>query len=192
MRASTQIPLGERGFVLVSSLLLLVVVMILAVSMFRNFGIEERIAGNLREKHRALHAAESAQQFAEWWLTSGDNVNQVFNCNALLNANLNQGQVCSNSLPTVVADVTAVPWQLNGADIGVDYTPPTMSIAAASAAGTYFQAPRYYISLLGVSATGQGNIYQIDAVGYGGTANTVAVVESTYLVDLGVRDLGAP
>ena len=27
-----------------------------------------------------------------------------------------------------------------------------------------------------------GEVYQIDALGYGGTANTVAIVESTYLI----------
>ena len=193
MIAAASLPsLAERGFVMVSSLLLLVVVTIIAISMFRSFGIEEKIAGNMREKHRALHAAESAQQYAEWWLTSGENINQVFNCNALQNANLNQGQVCLNALPTVVADVTAVPWQIAGADVGVDYTPPTMNVAATSAVGTYFQTPRFYISLLGASASGQGTVYQIDAVGYGGTANAVAVVESTYLVAAGVKDLGAP
>jgi type IV pilus assembly protein PilX len=190
--AASNPSLAQRGFVMVTSLLLLVVVTIIAISMFRSFGIQEKITGNMREKHRALHAAESAQQYAEWWLTSGENINQVFNCNALQNANLNQGQVCLNSLPTVVADVTAVPWQIAGADVGVDYTPPTMNVTATSAVGTYFQTPRFYISLLGASASGQGTVYQIDAVGYGGTANAVAVVESTYLVAAGVRDLGAP
>jgi type IV pilus assembly protein PilX len=192
MRAMTNNALAQRGFVMVSSLLLLLVVTIIAISMFRSFGIQERIAGNMREKHRALHAAESAQQYAEWWLTSGDNENQLFNCNALQNANLNQGQVCLNTLPTVVADVTAVPWQIGGVDVGTDYTPPTMNVTAATNVGTYIQAPRFYISLLGASAAGQGNVYQIDAVGYGGTANAVAVVESTYLVTAGVKDLGAP
>ena len=192
IRAMTNNALAQRGFVMVSSLLLLLVVTIIAISMFRSFGIQERIAGNMREKHRALHAAESAQQYAEWWLTSGDNENQLFNCNALQNANLNQGQVCLNTLPTVVADVTAVPWQIGGVDVGTDYTPPTMNVTAATNVGTYIQAPRFYISLLGASAAGQGNVYQIDAVGYGGTANAVAVVESTYLVTAGVKDLGAP
>lgn len=182
---------SQRGIVLIASLLLLVVVTLIAVTMFRSFGIEERIAGNLREKHRALNAAESAQQFAEWWLTSGNNVNLVGSCAPpALIANNNQGQVCSNTLPTVVVDETAVPWLVNGAEIGTIYTPPAMTVAAAAAANTYYAAPRYYIGLLGPSASGQGNVYQITAWGYGGTTDTVAVVESTYLVDSGVKDLG--
>ena len=58
---------------LVTSLLLLVIITILALSMFRSFGTQEKIAGNLREKERALHAAVSAQQYAEWWLLQGNN-----------------------------------------------------------------------------------------------------------------------
>ena len=55
----------QHGMALISGLLVLVVVTILAVSMFRSFGMQARIAGNTREKQRALHAAESAQEYAE-------------------------------------------------------------------------------------------------------------------------------
>ena len=191
MRAPYHRPRSEAGLVLVTSLLLLVIVTILALSMFRSFGIEERIAGNSREKHRALQAAESAQQYAEWWVTSADNVNLVGVCAGLLNANLAQGKVCSNTLPTSVAnnDVTTVPWLVGGVEAGVTYTPPALTVNTAGGAGTYDAAPRFYISLLGPSATGSGSIYQIDAWGYGGTPNAVAVVESTYLVDTGIKDL---
>jgi len=69
MSACAASPGLERGIALVTSLLLLLIITILALSMFRSFGSLEKIAGNLREKDRALHAAESAQQYAEWWLT---------------------------------------------------------------------------------------------------------------------------
>jgi Tfp pilus assembly protein PilX len=65
-----------------------------------------------------------------------------------------------------------------------------MMVSAAGGLGTYTALPRVYVSYLGSSASGAGNIYQVDAVGYGGSANTVAVVESTYLVTSGVRNLG--
>jgi Tfp pilus assembly protein PilX len=49
--------------------------------------------------------------------------------------------------------------------------------------GSYAKIPEYYIYDLGANAgSTPGEVYQIDAVGYGGTANTVAVVESTYLI----------
>ena len=83
--------------VLVTSLLLLVVVTLLGLSMFRSYGIQQRIAGNVREKQRALQAAMSAQQYGEWWLSSGSNsAGAAVICNSVLNANLNQGQICAN------------------------------------------------------------------------------------------------
>lgn len=193
MRARLQRPRAEAGIILVTSMLLLLVITILALSMFRSFGMSERIAGNLREKHRALQSAESAEQYAEWWLTVGNNINNVVACaTPLLNANVGNGHICSNTLTSLgIADVTAVPWVAGGGEVGVSYTPPGMTISAGGVTNTFASAPRYYITLLGASATGSGNIYLVDAWGYGGDPNTVALVEATYLVDSGVSDLGA-
>jgi type IV pilus assembly protein PilX len=175
---------AQQGVVLVSSLLLLVVITIIAISMFRSFGLQERIAGNMREKHRAVQAAESAEQFAEYWITLGSNANNTAVCVAgVLNANAGLGQICTNLLaPTFVPAVTTVPWP-----VGVDYTPAGMLVNTNAAAGTYYAPPRFYISLLGAAASGQGLVYQIDAYGYGGTTDAVAVVESTYLVSSSVQ-----
>lgn len=186
----------QRGIVLVSSLLLLIVMTIMAISMFRSFGLQAKIAGNLREKQRALHAAESAEQYAEWWLTFGGNAASApVICNSLLNSNGGFGQICQNLLTTVVPnqDVSALPWRSNGTDVGVTYWPLAntsfaMLFGSPSVNGpeTYYQVPRFYISDLGSSADGSipGEIFQIDAVGYGATTDTAAVVESTYAVYL--------
>jgi type IV pilus assembly protein PilX len=180
----------QRGMVLITSLLLLIVVTIIALSMYRSFGIQEKIAGNMREKQRALQAAESAEVFAESWLITNATAAPV-PCSNLLNANIGQGQICSNTLPTAVADVTSLPWQIGGAPVGVSYLPPGMSVStttAFSAANvlnpTYFATPAFYISDLGPSADPSipGEIYQVDAAGFGGNGNTVAEIESTYAV----------
>jgi type IV pilus assembly protein PilX len=191
-----QIPgsqIAQRGIVLISTMLLLIVVTIIALSMFRSFGMQEKIAGNMREKQRALQAAISAEQFAEWWLSSTGAVSAPVTCSNLLNGNVGEGQICSNQLPNVVPnrDVTNVPWQIAGANVGVTYLPLNMQIsgvtsvtAANTQNPTYFLPPSFYISDMGNSADPSipGRIYQIDAVGYGGTVNTAAVVESTYAV----------
>jgi type IV pilus assembly protein PilX len=194
-------PVRQHGIVMITSLLLLIVVTIMALAMFRGFGVEEKIAGNMREKQRALSAAISAQQYAEWWLSSGggSTASAPVVCSTTQNANLNQGQICSNKLPLSVVnnDVTTVPWVVGGAPVGVTYVPPNMVPAmtfatTTSAAGgpsnpTYFGKPTFYISDMGPSAdpTIPGEIYQIDAFGYGGNSNTAAVVESTYAVYVG-------
>jgi len=193
-----QAPRDERGIALISALLLLLVITILGLSMFRSFPTQEKIAGNVREKERALHAATSAQQYAEWWLLSnvatGDTV-----CTAQAappNANLNPGSIpiCSNQLyqllglasPALVG--TAVPW--GGGQIGVQYVPIGMTVAGntllTAGDSTYAGSPMFYIADLGAAGDAQGEAYQIDAYAYGGSTNTVAVVESVYELQQGV------
>jgi len=166
----------------VTSMLLLIVVTLMALSMFRSYGIQERIAGNTRDKQRAINAAESAQQYAEYWLTStAAPVAAV--CAGVVPDSI--GQICSNPLVTP----TALPWAS-----GVTYTQFTSAggngitnnvNATTASPGSYFAAPVFYITDLGPNAGTPGEVYQINAVGYGGTANTVAVVESTFLITSG-------
>lgn len=171
----------QSGMVLVTSLLLLIVVTLLAVGMFRSFGLDEKIAGNVREKQRALGAAETAEQYAESWLAAGNGSSGIV-CVAPTVA-ASAGQVCSNPPLTP----TQVPYT-----VGVTYIPTVtsaMSQSATGGQGTYYAFPTFYITYLGPTAN--GSIYQIDAAGYGGSVDTAAVVEATYLVTSGVKDLGA-
>lgn len=181
----------QRGMVLVTSLLLLIVVTILAVGLFRSFGLDEKIAGNMREKQRALNAAETAEQYAETWLSSGNGSNGI-NCTALVAANV--GQVCSNPLQLSVpnGNVAILPWTIAGNPVGVTYLPSVLTPMNVTTPGSdyYSGTPTFYIAYVGVSPGGLGSVYQIDAAGYGGSANTAAVVESTYLVQTSVKDLG--
>jgi type IV pilus assembly protein PilX len=184
----------HRGFVLVSSLLLLLVVTIIALSMFRGFGIQEKVAGNMREKQRALQAAESAQQFAENWLMNNASNAPVTCTGPLVNGNSSLGQICANKLWLTVPSVTAIPWTIAGANVGVTYTPPGMTVTTTSASNTYYGAPTFYISDAGASADPNvpGEVFQIDAYGYGGNNTTAAVVESTYAVYTSSINRGGP
>jgi type IV pilus assembly protein PilX len=179
--------LAERGMVLVTALLMLIVVTILAVAMFRSFGLDEKIAGNLREKQRALNAAETAEQFAEYWLTvGGGSANSgPIACTGM--ATFNAPQICTNPLVTPAV----LPWLAGGNPVGVTYAPsaPTpMNVTTTPVPGSYYATPAFYITYVGTNA--QGAIYQIDAQGYGGSPDTVAVVESTYIVQTSVKCLG--
>jgi type IV pilus assembly protein PilX len=198
MRAHTPAAVKQRGVALISSLLLLMIITILALSLFRSLGTQEKIAGNLREKERALHAAESAQQYGEWWLTQGANVAVgAAACPAgTLSANLGQGQICNQSPQQAGWAVTnvlaAAPYGwANG--IQVTYLPPGMNVPGVNSGNNdppYAATPGFFIADAGVAADGQGEAYQIDAYGYGGAAATVAVVESTYEVQQGVVNRG--
>jgi type IV pilus assembly protein PilX len=176
---------SQRGVVLISSLLLLMIVTIFAISMFRGFGIEERIAGNTRDKERARGAAMTAMQYAEWWITQNNFLNAGPCAPGLLNANANQGLICQKNtgLNVVVPDVTVVPWTSGVTEFGTVYTPPNMNTTNAAAPDYYFRAPRFTITFIGYfdhHFAGCGNLYQIDAWGNGTSPNTVAVVESTF------------
>jgi type IV pilus assembly protein PilX len=181
-------PSRERGIVLVASLLLLLVVTIMALSMFRSYGVQEKIAGNLREKQRALQSAEMAEEYAEFWLTQGNNAQSApVACTALLSANLNQGQICSNVMASTSAAALNTWLPASGA-IGVTYVPQNlpntllMTVTSTSGAGTYYEPPMFYISYLGNPTVGQGEVFKIDAAGFGASTDSVAVVESTYVV----------
>lgn len=174
----------QRGMALVAALLLLVVITLLGVGMFRSYGLEQRIGGNTRDKEKAFHAATAGESVAEQWLTQGNGVNATNGnpCNGVMNGNAAGGiQVCSNLLQSSVANVANVPWPSY-----VQYLLPNMSTGStASVYGTYSQMPGFYIAYLSSTPPGAGiysSVYQVDAVGYGGSANSVAVVESTYSV----------
>jgi type IV pilus assembly protein PilX len=190
----------QRGLVLVSSLLLLLVVTMLALAMFRSMGLAEKISGNVREKQRAVHAAVVAEQYAEWWLsTSGNSSNPPVTCNATANANLTSTQVliCNNAL----VNPASVPWiaTVSNAQVGTSYYPNSTTDTATnmiftadsngSYSNTYASAPMFYISYLGQAADNGGNVYKIDAIGYGGNSLSVAVVESTYEIGAAVKCL---
>jgi type IV pilus assembly protein PilX len=170
----------QRGMVLITSILLLIVLTIMALSMMRSYGVEERIAGNTRDKQRAFNAAVSAQQYAEYWLSSGANITPA-TCSGVVPSTT--GQVCTN----ILTNLNTLPWSA-----GVTYTQFTASqggstavttVSSSPSVGSYALAPVFYIQDTGgPPAGGTGELYLIDAVGYGGSSGTVAIVESTYVV----------
>jgi type IV pilus assembly protein PilX len=186
-----------RGMVLVTALLMLVVVTILGLAMFRSFGLDEKIAGNLREKQRALSAAETAEQYAEYWLTGGGGSANAPLINCTAPAPASAPTICTNAITLP----TQLPWTAGGNPVGVPYTPsaPTpsnpsvatpMNVQAIPQQGSYYAAPQFYVQWLGTTAN--GTVYQIDAQGFGSSPDTVAVVESTYIVQTSVKNLAPP
>jgi type IV pilus assembly protein PilX len=191
-------PGRQGGIVLISSLLLLLVITILALAMFRSMGLSEKIAGNVREKQRALHSAVVAEQYAEWLISSNNLPLTAVICSATGTANnttYNSAHVCQNGInPSGTKyNPQILPWtDGSGNALGVTYTLPNTSKMYLTAqngsySNTYYMAPAFYIQYMGVAADGSGDIvYKVDAVGYGGSPLSVAVVESTYEIGSGV------
>jgi type IV pilus assembly protein PilX len=187
-------PVAQRGVVLVSALLLLLVMTILAMTMFRSNGIQELIAGNVREKQRAIQSAEGAEQYAEMWLSSGGNslANSVDCTKAglMTYSATSVPDICEFSVATIddAKNVTTVPWTISSNEVGFMFFPGAtsgtgdLSVSTSGGANTYYQVPRFYITLLTPTPIQNKAFYQIDAWNWGGTKNTAAVVESVYVV----------
>ncbi|SOZ35715.1 pilus assembly PilX family protein [Cupriavidus neocaledonicus] len=180
---------APRGYVLIIGLLFLLILSLLSVTMFRGFGLQEKIAGNTREKQRAFEAAQGALQYGEWWLGQG-NGSAGAACNSVIDANDPANlQVCANAL----ADPASLPWTPARAE----YLPPSMRLATAGSPGglngndvNYARAPSLYIHYLGLSPDGLSMLFRVTGAGYGGSDGTAAVVQSTYQLGAGTRDLG--
>lgn len=190
---------SQQGIVLATALIILMVMTVLAVSMMRNFGSLERIADNTRDKQRAFNAAQNTLQYAEWWLTQG-NGGAGSACTTLLDststAAATMARVCSNALVSNTATstqavVSVVPWKTSGGtELGVNYTPPNMTVSTAGSANQYAANPRWYVTSLGIDPTATLQLYQVSAMGQGGGADAVAVVQSVYALKSDIIDAG--
>lgn len=188
MRAPYRSPgCAQTGMVLVTTLLLLIVITILALAMFRGTGLDNRIAGNVLDKQRALQAADSAQQYAEQWLYDDVTTTPLVSC-ATETAALSTPVICNEPLvdQTQPSDV---PWAAGGA---FQYT-TDITTSTTGGQNTLYGYPMAYIGYLGADATVPGaQDYVVDAWSYGGSQATVAVVESTYQIRYTVASASGP
>lgn len=175
-------PRRERGFILATGMLFLVVLTLLGLTLFRSSGLMERMSANTRDKQRSFESAEAALVYAEWWLSTGHGGSGV-PCAGVQNANvITNITVCSNPLANFT-DFTTTQWPIR-----FEYTPPNMSISASGGAVgaggdvNYQAVPGFYIEYLGLSSSGKARLYQVTAYGYGGNADTGTVVRSVYQV----------
>jgi len=179
----------DRGMVLITSLLLLLVVTILALAMFRGVGLENRIAGNVMDKQRALQAATSSEAYAEQWLFNNVSTAVPTTCAASTFTAATAPTICSNTLAAATgASALVVPWG-GASPVGYLYNPITTGtttlfpVSTAGGVDNYYQAPSVYVADLGADATyANATDYQVDAWSYGGSTGTVAVVESIYQI----------
>lgn len=184
---------AQQGIALLTSLLILVIVTLTAVSMYKSFGLQEKLAGNALEKQRSLLAADSALRYGEWWLSQGNTGSGVV-CSGVINANVQANmKICSNGLVTPAT----LPWANR-----FEYKPPTMTIAAGGGLNTastgtigdvnYATTPSVYVSYMGLGPNGKSMLYQVTGVGYGGSTTSASVLQSVYSMTYAISDLSGP
>jgi len=114
----------QRGVALITALILLLVLTVVGVSSLANTVLEERMAGNMRERQIALQAAEAALREGERRVRSESNIHErVFYNNGVSDGDPtadNDGDSCRNGycLPRERAEAptTCERWALSGND----------------------------------------------------------------------------
>ena len=177
-RYSTAFTTQQRGSVLVVSLLILLVMTLLGITAMSTTTLEEKMAGNLRDKGIAFQAAEAALRDGETDLNKNNIAESLFVA------------ACTNGLclPAAAGDPPqwkAVNWSASGTTTR-KYGVATGATALAGVA----TPPRYIIELLrdipsagssittGITPPQTKTAFRITAVGYGANAVTTVMLQA--------------
>lgn len=176
----------ERGAVLAICLILLLLVTLLGLSTIRTTTMQEQMAANTRDKDLAFQAAEMAIKVAERVLEVGTPSTLSFT------------PACTNGLCSARSfEMRALRWEDpdacgNGKDIWMCNKSTVVQVDGVS---SNIKPPRYIIEELADIDTADhlniGNIgdgvhgetaavYRITAIGYGGSAVSKAMLQTTY------------
>jgi len=170
-----RIPASQRGAILVTSMLLLIVLTVLGVTMMRMTNMQERMAGNTRDLNLSLQGAEAALRAGEDRLSPG-----VLTSRPLATAAVGCVFCARNSLPVAIYDISKFDWKALGQEYGVADTQEIKELS---------RDPRYVIAELGYVPDGyaQGqdpptgrDFYQITGFSSGATGQTNTVLQSTF------------
>lgn len=165
----------QSGVVLVVSLILLLLLSIIGVSISQNSGLEERMAGNSRDKNLAFQAAESALRNAELSLTTLTPSQRTLKFSPQPAQGYYQGPPSNSGLSASV--LTDDFWKGANANV-ITYTGTLDGVN---------DSPLYIIQDLGclppctTPATDPHN-YRITAYANGGTTSAVAVLQSIFRI----------
>lgn len=140
----------QEGVVLIISLVILVLITLVGLSTIRTTTMEEKMAGNSRDRDKALQAAEAVVQA----------------CLTQLNAGTYGGAVHT---PTVAP--TAARWEVSGNWLTGSPASTAINIANAGLA----EDPRCLVEALGASGS-----YRVTGRAVGGSADTVVMLQATY------------
>lgn len=164
----------QRGAILVTSLLLLIVLTVLGVAMMRMTNMQERMAGNTRDVNLALQGAEAALRDGEDRMSLA---RQPLRPVATGSAGC---EICQrDALPVDIDDPAQFDWSANAHEYGVAGTQDIPDLA---------EDPRYTIAELGFVPDGyaQGqdpptgrDYYQITGRSTGASGQANVVLQST-------------
>lgn len=157
-----------QGIALVTSLVFLLVLTLLATGAMRETTLQERMAGNLRDRNLALQAAEAALREAENWVGSTD------------------GRQAAAALAAELADGHA--WD------GANPPPTRPALPGFTDGGLHAAAPAFHVSPprslrgtggsveIGVEVPSTFTTHEVTARGVGARDTTVAILQTTVML----------
>jgi type IV pilus assembly protein PilX len=167
---------SQQGVLLIVALVFLLLLSIIGMAAIRSSGMQELMAGNIKDRNMAFQGAEASLRVAEELINS----NSV--CSVVGTA------PCFNDQNTIapVINWSETDWKNNSVEANVE-----LSLS---------KKPRYVIEKLGPtdgpvsanagfsiefnndapSATGGVSAYRVTSLGYGGTDTSQVVLQSTY------------
>lgn len=179
----------QRGVVLIVALILLLVLTLIGVGVTQSTSLEERMAGNARDKDLAFQAAEAGLRNGEDTLLQGLYTN--------FNSNGTGGLYVYNSAnPTPWAGtVTWTDTNASDNNSAILYSGAQLTFSSSSSSATNMPYPPAFIieQMPPVAMPGQGaqsqrtgngmitvQMYRITALGTGGDANAQAMLQTVY------------
>lgn len=163
------LPSRQRGVVLIVSLIMLLVITLIAVSSMQGTVLEEKMAGNTKDRNLAFQTTESGVREAESYIEGVASLGAFPGTGGLYGL--------ASAEPYYAASTT--------------WSDPTQHVVAASNYGSY-EAPRYFIKhfttvkgtegAMNMSGygdnkgTGDVSIFKITARGTGGSADSAEVI----------------
>jgi type IV pilus assembly protein PilX len=177
MNSSTIRMRRERGAILVTSLLLLLILTVLGVAMMKMTNMQERMAGNTRDLNLALQGAEAALRDGERELD--DMVDYATPTNGA------GCVVCEpDVLPVNLDDPTVFDWEANAHEFGVDGTQEFAGLPQ----GNLDEDPRFTIEETArrpesadVTEESMRVFYTVTSRSTGSTGQANTVLQSTYV-----------
>lgn len=168
-------PQHQSGAVLVISLIMLLLLTIIGVTGVQSTSLEEKMAGNMRDKNLAFQAAESALNAAE---KSLDTALPPFDA-----AGTGGFYSAASTIPTAAAILTDAFWTTN-----LDDHPVATSTVTTDKLGNGVATPVYIIQKLAAACFDAAGCppstpktpYRITVRATGGTTNAVVIVQSIY------------
>lgn len=176
----------QRGVALVMALVFLLLLTIIGITALNTTSLEEKMAGNVKDRNLAFQAAESALALGEYWIN-----------NQLIKPDFPQTNIGLHEPATGATPVwDSVDW---GGSTVVTY-PNTPGASGSGTLGKIQSQPRYLIERVaeaadigignsggsvvwkpGDESAGKMTMYRITARGTGGTDAAVVMVQSTFL-----------